>query len=234
MPEIELITFDAAQTIVQVDWNPRLFALGCAQAVGLSLDDGLAGDVYERLLGTRWLEYQRINTTRDVALCEGFWRELSHDWLAKVGAPLDKLDAMLEQAEKCMYVTDSPIFQPYEDTIPALTALREAGYRLAVISNWDFSLHRVLRVHQLSGLFELVLASFEEGIEKPAPEIFHIALSRLNVHPSRALHVGDDPYDDVHGAHRAGMRALLFDRAQKQPAPGVIATLHDIAKAIQE
>lgn len=229
---IELVTFDAAQTLVRVDWSPRDFAIQCAQAVGLDIDKDLAGDVYQRLLATRWKEYEAINTARDTAKCEGFWRELTADWLDHIGAGTASLDRLLAYADAAMYGRDSAIFQPYPDTAPALEALRGAGMRLAVISNWDFSLHRVLLVHNLTWYFELVVASLEEGVEKPDSRLFHMVLDKLGVKPANALHVGDDPFDDVLGATQAGMRAILIDRSLTKPASGVITSLDQIAQWI--
>lgn len=230
---VELVTFDAAQTIVRVEWSPREFTILCAQAVGLEVDRDIAGDAFQGLLATRWKDYEAINTTRDISRCEAFWRELTSDWLDRIGMGAACLDRLIAYADSTMYARDSGIFQPYPDTVPALEALRTAGLRLAVISNWDFSLHRVLRVHDLAAFFELEIASLEEGIEKPDSRLFHMALGKLAVRPENALHVGDDPYDDVLGATQAGMRALLIDRSLAAPIPGVITSLQQIPEAIQ-
>ena len=83
------------------------------------------------------------------------------------------------------------------------------GVRMAIVSNWDNSLHRTLRMFGLTEYFEHVVASLEEGVEKPEARIFQIALERAGVEPGDALHVGDNPIDDWQGAKNVGMRALL-------------------------
>jgi FMN phosphatase YigB (HAD superfamily) len=54
-----------------------------------------------------------------------------------------------------------------------------------------------------------------EGLEKPDPAIFRAALERAGVTPAEAIHVGDSPSADVHGAHAAGIRPILLDRRRR-------------------
>jgi HAD superfamily hydrolase (TIGR01509 family) len=86
----------------------------------------------------------------------------------------------------------------------ALAALRARGLALAVVANWDLSLHEHLRTHGLAQWFDAVVTSAETGLKKPDPGPFRAALERLRVRPERALHVGDDLADEQ-GAAAAGM-----------------------------
>lgn len=54
--------------------------------------------------------------------------------------------------------------------------------------------------------------SDEIGFFKPFKEAFHKALRDLGVHPSEALHVGDQVVEDYEGALKAGLYAVLIDR----------------------
>ena len=96
--------------------------------------------------------------------------------------------------------------------------LRNAGYRLAVISNWQCGLGHFCEELDLTRFFDAVLASAEIGCEKPSPEIFQQACRRLGVQPARVLHVGDTPADDIAGAGAAGIRAVLVCRDGVPPA----------------
>ncbi len=58
---------------------------------------------------------------------------------------------------------------------------------------------------------DAVVVSDEAGVEKPHAEIFHIALQALGVTADQAIYVGDNYYDDVVGAHGAGMETLLIN-----------------------
>ena len=88
----------------------------------------------------------------------------------------------------------------------ALARLRAGGARLAVVSNWDVSLHDVLERTGLRGLVDAVVISAELGAAKPDPAIFRAALERLGATAAEAMHVGDSMEADVAGARAAGLR----------------------------
>jgi HAD superfamily hydrolase (TIGR01493 family) len=100
----------------------------------------------------------------------------------------------------------------FPDALPTVWALRRAGLALALVSNWDDSGHMVLRETGLAGAFAAVVLSCEEGCSKPDPRLFLTAAARLGVPPQECLHVGDNPWDDLVGAARAGMGAALLHR----------------------
>lgn len=69
-------------------------------------------------------------------------------------------------------------------------------------SEWDFGV--------FSGL---------EGIEKPNPKIYEIALERAgNIAPEEALHIGDSIRKDYEPAKSIGMHAILLDRFKTREA----------------
>jgi putative hydrolase of the HAD superfamily len=70
---------------------------------------------------------------------------------------------------------------------------------------------------------------------KPAPRIFHVALEKHAVDPEEALHVGDSLKDDVEGARKAGLHAVLLDRERRQEQSGVqtIASLDELFPLLQ-
>ena len=96
--------------------------------------------------------------------------------------------------------------------MPALEELRAAGLRLAVISNWDERLARVLAGLGLASYFEAIHASAVVGVEKPHRKIFETALAGLGMPAERVLHVGDSALDDVEGARAVGLHALWLVR----------------------
>jgi putative hydrolase of the HAD superfamily len=59
------------------------------------------------------------------------------------------------------------------------------------------------------------------GARKPSPEIFTAALSMADAAPEQALHVGDSIEEDVAGARRAGIEAVLVRRHGGASPPGV-------------
>jgi putative hydrolase of the HAD superfamily len=105
----------------------------------------------------------------------------------------------------------------YGDVLPTLEELRDRGFALAVISNWDSHLPRLLEAMGLSPFFRVISVSAIEATGKPGAEIFHRTCARLGVAPAEALHVGDSITDDYEGARAAGLAALLIDRDGRHP-----------------
>jgi HAD superfamily hydrolase (TIGR01509 family) len=95
-------------------------------------------------------------------------------------------------------------FEPLPGVRPALAALRARGLELAVVSNWDCSLHERLDELGLAPLLRVVVTAAEAGVGKPDAQPFALALARLGVDPGRTLHVGDGESDRL-GAEAAGV-----------------------------
>lgn len=121
-------------------------------------------------------------------------------------------------------------FRPYPEVPEALAALRAAGLRLAVVSNWDISLHEALEQAGLAADIEWVVTSARVGAAKPGRLVFERALALLGVEAGEAIHVGDSPGLDDSGALAAGVEPVLVlrdpdaRRAYAGPAP-VLARL---------
>jgi putative hydrolase of the HAD superfamily len=221
-----VIFFDCAQTLLRVAWSEPRLIRHAAAALDVALPTG-ADQRYGAMHVARRAEYVELNQrTEDVF---PFWSSVLSDWLAAEGLSPSLYDPLSEICENLIYGVASPFFSPYPDAVPALVALRDAGYRLAVVSNWDASLNRLLKVHGLFDFFELTVASLRVGVEKPDPAIFQIAMSALDVQPDDCFHVGDDPVDDGEGARAAGIRVRLIDR--ENPGPGYLYSLTQLPEA---
>jgi putative hydrolase of the HAD superfamily len=116
---------------------------------------------------------------------------------------LDELALDLDRSEfASALVFDFDVLPGVRETLAGLAA---RGLALAVVADWDYSLHEHLSRHGLDRWFAAVVVSAEVGAGKPDPAPFLAALERLGVEPARALHVGDDAVDEQ-GAAAAGMR----------------------------
>jgi putative hydrolase of the HAD superfamily len=228
----ELISFDAAGTLIDVEWHPGKFAVERALEVGIPLDRQVAEETYSRLLYTRWREYGNINRTRNHAACDAFWRDLSADWLHALQVPPDSLEPLLDAAERELYGPEQRVFRLYPDALPTLEKLKEDGWRMVILSNWDYSLHRIARNLGLEPFFEHIFASLEEGPEKPHPDLFRTVEQRTGVASASILHIGDHPVDDVEGARGAGWRSVFLDRSREGSWPPVMNSLTQAREAI--
>jgi putative hydrolase of the HAD superfamily len=121
-------------------------------------------------------------------------------------------------------------FRPYPEVPATLAALRAAGLRLVVVSNWDVSLHEALARTGLAPLVDAAISSAEAGAAKPDPAIFARALALAGGAgaPAAAVHVGDSTEHDVAGAEAAGIRPILVIR-DGTPSPPGLTTIPDLS-----
>lgn len=95
--------------------------------------------------------------------------------------------------------------RPYPDAEPVLRTLRARGYRIGVIANQSAGTEARLRAWGLLAHIDLVVSSAEEGVSKPDPAIFRIALARAGCQMQEAAMIGDRLDNDVSPAKALGM-----------------------------
>jgi putative hydrolase of the HAD superfamily len=100
-----------------------------------------------------------------------------------------------------------------DDVVPALATFRALGMQLVVVSNANGRLRQAFARLGLTDKIDVLFDSFEEGVEKPDPRFFRIALERSGARAETTMHVGDLYHVDVVGARAAGLHALLLDAA---------------------
>jgi putative hydrolase of the HAD superfamily len=156
--------------------------------------------------------------------------------LEQAGIPLnDATDAAL--VELNAYHQRSNLWESMPDDVrPGLAALRACGLRLVVVSNANGRLHHLFERIGLLDAFDYVFDSHHEGVEKPDPRYFEIALARSGAAAERTVHVGDLYHVDVVGARAAGIMAVLFDVADLYPDADCrrVRSLMELAAACTE
>jgi HAD superfamily hydrolase (TIGR01549 family) len=103
------------------------------------------------------------------------------------------------------------LYRPIAGINNLLEELTAYGIRQAVVSNWPPSLNRFLKHHHFDGYFEVIVGSGREGVMKPDTSLLQRALDRLEIKPSQAVFVGNDPQLDILPARTLGLRAVHFD-----------------------
>lgn len=230
--DLKLITFDCANTLLQNHYDPFRFACDIVSAEGVILPAD-AGSRFHALIQKHTPSILEMNRKKSLEAWEVSFRSLISEWLFALGADDRLAPAIFEQAKWSLLSAESPLFQPFDETLSVLNRLNEDGYRLAVISNWDVTLFPILDAHKLTPFFEYVAASLCEGVEKPDSRLFEIVLNELGVRPEDCLHVGDDPIDDLQGASNAGIHGVLLNRQASETKQPVIRSLDEIKEAIR-
>ena len=97
------------------------------------------------------------------------------------------------------------------DVMPALARFRALRLRLVVISNANGTVQVCFDRVGLTPCLDAAFDSQVEGVEKPDPRLFEIALARVGADRQRTMHVGDLYHVDVVGARNASIRPALLD-----------------------
>lgn len=103
------------------------------------------------------------------------------------------------------------------DAAPVLTGLRERGIRVGVLSNTMWPRWHHEAVFARDGLLDLIdgaIYTSEVPVAKPHRDAFALAWDAVGSTPERTVFVGDRPWDDIHGAQEAGMRAILIPHSR--------------------
>lgn len=140
---------------------------------------------------------------------EEWWGAFLREVLARLQHPAPWQPVLAELYRR---FSQPELWFVFPEVRPVLEELRGRGVPMAVVSNWDSRLPELLDRLGLTPFFASVHVSALEGLEKPHPEIFLRAASRLGVAPQACLHAGDSPLDDYRGAESAGLGAVLVDR----------------------
>jgi HAD superfamily hydrolase (TIGR01509 family) len=102
-----------------------------------------------------------------------------------------------ELAEALYALDADPRNNPFADDVPkTLRALREAGLRMAVVSDIHFDLRPAFADAGLLDYIDVFTLSFEQGIQKPDPLMFTRTVAALGVQPADCLMVGDRSHPD--------------------------------------
>ena len=156
-----------------------------------------------------------------------WWFDVVHNVFYRVGM-FERFDEFFDHVYEVF--ADPQSWKLFPEVLPVLGALRRRGLELGIVSNFDSRLFSVLRGLDIAGLFDTVTISSLAHAAKPSPKIFELALEQHAVEPGEAMHVGDSLRDDVEGATKAGLRAVLLARQGTQVPPGIrtIRTLEEL------
>jgi putative hydrolase of the HAD superfamily len=231
VPRISAVFLDAGDTLLAADPPVDHVYRDAFTAYGVDADV----ETVHRAVHATWKEVHAARERGEERWAgpggeAGFWRRFVAAVFARVGGgdmPEPLLTGLIAHFRQELHWT------LYPEVPEVLAALRKAGLKLAVVSNWDSTLPLLLARLGLADAFDDVIVSAVVGVSKPHRGIFEEALRRSGVAPGAALHVGDSLIDDYDGARAAGLQALLVDRAGRHgPEVESIASLVELPARI--
>lgn len=208
--QLRAIFFDAGNTLI----FPRVEELAqdlTAQGFPATVEDFYEAERRGKNKLDEWLWPRLRSGDLPATVDRVYWLEYLRALMERIGAPIETRDKLiLRVAEGFKDIRIWSLVLP--EAAPHLEVLREQGYVLGVISNSIGTIEEQLNRVDLGRHFDMILDSAVVGVEKPHPEIFHMALARAGIAASEAIFVGDVYSTDIGGARGAGLAGVLMDR----------------------
>lgn len=232
---IKLITLDATNTLLKFKIPPWQFYTIIAQDYGFI---GSEDDVKIKLsdnIKDMWRKYP--NYGKSSISYEKWWSEVVKKTLQDHVPVATNLDIIANKlideykTSKCWCIADGA-----NELIDVIK--NSLNVEIGVISNFDPRLNEIMRNLDLIHKFHFILTSYDVGYSKPDERIFTSALkiTKKDIKPYEALHVGDDLEKDYKGARAAGWHAILVNPNETnipQESHCVFKNLSDLCSAIK-
>ena len=224
--------FDAGETLVHPSPSfPELFAAVLLREGHVRDPDEVvaaSSTVYERFSeAARQVELWTTSAERSRV----FWLDVYERMLRALDLPGGNglRDVLYRE------FTDLGNYAMFDDVVPALDALERTGTTIGIVSNFEMWLEDLLERLGVRERFSVRVISGVEGVEKPDPAIYRLALDRAGVDAADAAFVGDNPEFDVAPAAALGMTPVLIDRRGRHPdAAGLRVTdLRELVPALE-
>ena len=188
---LRAVIFDLWDTLVDYDEaGARAFQAQVAERLGRDPDEFAAV----------WRQGRAVRDSGPLA-----------DYLRTLGA------GDVEELVELRRASTRAMLQPRPGAVETLAELRRRRYRLGLITVCSDDVVDVWAETPFAGMFDATVFSCAVGMRKPDPRIYRLACEQLGVEPEQALFVGDGANDELAGAERVGMRALLIHRAGQEP-----------------
>jgi HAD superfamily hydrolase (TIGR01662 family) len=218
-PLVDVILFDLGSTLIYFDgYLPDIMAQAYNELATSLLEGGYALDkdvflteflarleAYHAERETEFIEHTTERILRIVLERQGY-KEISR--------------ASLRPFLIRMYAVTQSCWKVEQDTHAVLKTLKDASYRLGIISNagddWDVQV--LIDNAGIRQFFEYISTSAAAGIRKPHPKIFQMAFDAMHVPLDRAVMVGDTLGADILGAKNFGMRNIWITRRASKSA----------------
>jgi putative hydrolase of the HAD superfamily len=135
------------------------------------------------------------------------------EYLLRIGAPDDLVDELVAMRRD----STRSLLSPRPGAVETLVELRARGLGVGLITVCSEDVPDVWSETPFADRFDATVFSCSVGLRKPDPRIYRLACDELGVDPGEAMFVGDGANDELAGAERVGMQAVLIHRLGEEP-----------------
>jgi putative hydrolase of the HAD superfamily len=186
---IQAVIFDMYETLVTQFCSPLYYGTQIAEDLGLRAEEFLPG----------WRATEEARATGRLTFEDAMTELLQHH---------GRSGHHRRVVEKRIAIQADCFRHLHPGILPLLSALRERGIRIGLITNCFSEEATLIRESELFPYFDAPCLSWEEGVRKPDPAIYRTCLRRLGIAPENCLYVGDGGSFELETARSLGMRAV--------------------------
>ena len=186
---IQTVIFDMYESLVTQFCSPLYYGTQIAEDLGLRAEEFLPG----------WRATEEARATGKLTFEDAMAELLHRHGLSRHHRRI---------VEKRIAIQADCFRHLHPGIEPMLTALRERGIRIGLITNCFSEEAKLIRESRLYPYFDAPCLSWEEGTRKPDPAIYRTCLGRLGIAPEECLYVGDGGSFELETARSLGLRAL--------------------------
>ena len=211
MRKYDAVFFDAANTLLYAYPSVGEVYAGVARRYGVDTTGEVVQRAFRQVWGTVEAQAQQDPVRYGVGEPDGrrFWHALVYATFTEIALP-ERFDDFFD--ELYWLFKQPSVWRLFPECVEVMQRLRQQGYIVGIISNWDIRLLDLLRDMGLMTYVQHVSVSGLVGWEKPHHAIFQHALEAIAVPAARALHIGDNVQADAYGAQQAGLQPLWLQR----------------------
>jgi len=225
------IAFDAVGTLITPVPSPGDIYHQTARHFGSQLDAVEIARRFKQAFRNSELADAAADAEMRLVTSEARERERWRQIVAEVIDDISESAACFDQLFAHFARPDS--WRCFDDVPELLVELESRGYMLAIASNFDRRLHDVCDGFPALRKIGLRIISSEVGFRKPGHRFFEALVAQAGCAPAEVFMVGDDATNDLEGARRAGLGAVLINR-RGQPGTDEIGSLSELLGRLAE
>ena len=190
-PCIQAVIFDMYETLVTQFESPLYYGTQIAQDLGLAPEAFLPG--WRATEEARATGKQTFEAVMEMLLRQhGIYTPERHR----------------QVVEKRTAIQADCFTHLHPGILPMLRGLKERGIQIGLITNCFSEEARLIRESELFPYFDAPCLSWEVGVRKPDPAIYHHCTGKLGIPPENCLYVGDGGSRELETARDLGMQAV--------------------------
>jgi len=189
--QIQAVIFDMYETLVTQFSGPLYYGTQIAQDLGLAPEAFLPGwraTEQDRATGKQTFE----DTIEMLMKAHGIWSAEKHR----------------QVVQKRIAIQADCFHHLHPEILPMLSALKAKDIKIGLITNCFSEEAKLIRESELFPFFDAPCLSYELGVRKPDPAIYHACLEKLGIPAANALYAGDGGGQELETAGALGMWAV--------------------------